>query len=672
MAQLTWKRSACPYDCPDGCGLLVETDGKNIYRVQGDPEHPVTRGFLCRKMAHYERTVHSPNRLVTPLRRVGEKGAGEFVPISWDEAVHEITARWKDLIARYGAESILPYSYAGTEHKIQFGCGEAFFNRLGATGLTRTICASAKDAGFDQIIGTTPGRNPRDLAHCDYIIIWGSNVSATWLHAQAEILEAKRRGAHVVLVETYKTPAAKLADEVLLVRPGTDACLALSMDELLRAEGKIDRDFLGRYTLGWEAFLASLADYTPARSEEVTGVSRAQMASVARGFAAAKSPVILFGAGMSRHGNGAMAVRCVTTLAAVTGAFAKPYGGIIGNISSAAACRVEMITRPDFLKAPVRSVNMAQLGAALCNLNDPPIMSLYVYSSNPACIAPDQRAILRGLAREDLFTVVHERFMTDTAKYADIVLPADTAMEHGDLAASYGSMCIQKTDPVIAPLGECKSNFETFALLGRAMGFEEPYFHQTNEELKNAVLAASTPWRDGLSAEDRARFAAGYGVLLPEPDPRSFATSSGKLEFLRADLPEPLPRYIPDPCGQGPLHLIVAPHQATLNSSFAERPELLRARGEMALLLSPGDAAARGIADGSMVEAWNDLARVRFYAKISEGVPRGTVVAEGVYGRGQSLNGLTVNALLRDALTDAGEAATLCGNSVDVAPVPER
>lgn len=669
MAELTWKRSACPYDCPDGCGLLVETDGKNIYRVQGDPEHPVTKGFLCRKMVHYERTVHNPKRLPTPLRRTGKKGEGEFVPISWEEAVDEITTRWKELIAHYGAESILPYSYAGTEHKIQYGCGEAFFNRLGATGLTRTICASAKDAGFDQIIGTTPGRNPRDLANCDYIIIWGSNVTATWIHAQAEILEAKKRGAHVVLVETYKTPAAALADEVLLVRPGTDACLALAMDRLLRDEGKIDREFLRRYALGWEEFLASLDGYTAEKAELVTAVSREQISSVARGFAAAKSPVILFGAGMSRHGNGAMAIRCVTTLAAVTGAFAKPYGGIIGNASSGGAYRGDMITRPDFQRKAVRTVNMAHLGTVLCELRDPPIMSLYVYGTNPACIAPNQSAVLKGLAREDLFTVVHERFMTDTAKYADIVLPADTAMEHGDLAASYGSLCIQKTDPVIAPLGECKSNFETFALLGRAMGFEEPYFHQTNEELKDAVLAASTPWRDALSAEDKARFAEGYAVMLPEPDPCAFATKSGKIEFLHPELPEPLPRYVPDPCGNYPLRLVVAPHQATLNSSFTERPELLKARGPLTLLVSPVDAEKRGIADGGMIVAWNDLARVQFYAKVSEGVPYGTVVAEGVFGKGQSLNGLTVNALLGEALTDGGEASTLCGNTVDIAPV---
>ena len=469
MAQTTWKRSACPYDCPDGCGLLVETDGKCVYRVKGDPDHPVTRGFVCRKMQHYERTVHSPRRIPTPLRRVGEKGKGEFVPISWEEAVDEITTRWKALIAAYGAEVILPYSYAGTEHQIQYGCGEAFFGRLGASRLERTICAKAKDAGFEQIIGATPGQNPRDLSHCDYIIIWGSNVTATWIHAHSEILAAKKNGAHVVLIDVYATPAAALADEVLLVRPGTDAFLALAMDRLLQQEGRLDRAFLDRHTLGAAEFLATLAPYTLEAAAQTTAVPKETIASVARGFAAARSPVILFGAGMSRHGNGAMTIRCVTTLAAVTGAFAKPFGGIIGNASSSAAYRDDLVTRPDFQQRRVRSINMGQIGSALTELNDPPILSLYVYSSNPASIAPNQSAVLRGLRREDLFTVVHERFLTDTAKYADIVLPADTAMEHGDLAASYGNLCIQKTDPVIAPLGESKSNFETFALLGRAM-----------------------------------------------------------------------------------------------------------------------------------------------------------------------------------------------------------
>lgn len=669
MATMEWKRAACPYDCPDCCGLLVRTDGQRIYEVKGDPEHPVTKGFLCRKMAHYERTVHHPGRLCTPLRRTGKKGAGEFVPISWEEAAAEIAGRWKDLIARYGAECILPYSYAGTEQKIQFSCGHAFFARLGATDLERTICAKAKDAGFAQIIGTTPGQNPRDLARCDYILIWGSNVTATWLHAHAEILEAKRRGAHVVLVETYATPAASLADEVVLVRPGTDAYLALAMDRVLRDEGKIDRAFLERCTVGWEAFLASLDRYTAEEAERITGVAPAQLRSVARGFAAAKSPVILFGTGMSRHGNGAMAVRCVTTLAAVTGAFSRPFGGIVGNVSSSMAYDLNLIERPDFGRPGVRSVNMNQLGSALCALRDPPIMSLYVYSSNPACIAPNQSAVLRGLEREDLFTVVHERFMTDTARYADIVLPADTAMEHADLAASYGNLCIQKSDAVIAPLGECKSNFDTFALLARAMGFEEPYFAQSGEALRQAVLARANPLRDRLSDAEKARFDAGYAVLLPQEDPCAFATKSGKLEFLQPDLDEPLPRYVSDSCGKYPLHLVVAPHRATLNSSFTERPELLKARGEMVLLLSPVDAAARGIADGAPIDVWNDLARVRFSARVTDAVPPGTVVAEGVYSPHQAPGGLTVNALLSEALTDGGRASTLCGNTVDAAAV---
>lgn len=670
MAELCWKRSACPYDCPDGCGLLVETDGTTIYRVKGDPEHPVTKGFVCRKMAHYERTVHSPQRITTPLRRAGKKGEGKFVPISWEEAVDEITARWKDIIARHGAQAILPYSYAGTEHVIQYSAGHAFFARLGATQLERTICAKAKDAGFEQIIGTTPGQNPRDLAQCDYIVIWGSNVSATWLHAHSEILQAKKRGAHVVLIETYRTSAAALADELLLVRPGTDAYLALAMDQVLFSEGLADEAFLRRCSLGWEEFRASLPSYTLEEAQRITGIAPEQLLSVARGFAAAASPVILFGTGMSRHKNGAMAVRCVTTVAAVAGAFQKPFGGIVGNVSSSGAFRGDLIERPDFQKPDVRSVNMNQLGTALCELRDPPILSLYVYSSNPACIAPNQSAVLRGLAREDLFTVVHDRFLTDTARYADIMLPADTAMEHADLAASYGNLCIQKVEAVIAPVGQSKSNFETFRLLARAMDFTEPHFSQTNEEMQRAVLEAATPWRDRLDAAAQRAFDEGRGVLLPQDDACAFATKSGKIEFLHPELPEPLPRYIPEDCGSYPLHLVVAPARETLNSSFNERPELTESRGAMTLGMSCADAAARGIADGGRIEVWNDLAKVEFFARVTDGVPEGTVVAEGVYRADQSLNGLTVNALLSEALTDGGRASTLCGNAVDVRPCP--
>ena len=669
MAERYWRRSACPYDCPDGCGLLVETDGKTVYRVQGDPEHPVTRGFLCRKMAHYERTVHSPDRITMPLRRTGPKGAGQFEPISWDEAAAEIAGRWRQLIACYGAECILPYSYAGTEHKIQFLCGHAFFSRLGASMLERTICAKAKDEGFRQIIGATPGRNPGDLANCDNIFIWGSNVTATWLHAAAAIREAKKRGARVTLIETYRTEAAALCDEVLLVRPGTDAYLALAMDRVLRDAGKIDRDFLARCSVGWEPFLASLDDYSAEEAERVTGVPAEQLRRAALGFAAALSPAILFGAGMSRHTNGAMAVRCAVTLAAVTGAFARPFGGIVGNISTAGVYRDDLISQPGFARKDVRRVNMNQLGTALNELRDPPIMSLYVYNSNPACIAPNQRAVLRGLGREDLFTVVHERFLTDTAKYADIVLPADTALEHGDLAASYGSRTVQKTAPVIAPVGESRCNFDTFALLARAMGFREPYFAQTNEEMQEAVLAAPTAALASLGAADRARFDAGYGVLLPEAAPCAFETKSGKIEFLRPDLPEPLPRYVPDRAGSGPLHLVAAPCRETLNSSFTERPELVRSRGEMALLLSPADAAARGIADGAAIAVWNDLARVECVARVTDKVPAGTAVAEGVYSPSAAPGGLTLNALMGEALTDAGRAATLCANTVDAAPL---
>lgn len=666
-----WKRTACPHDCANGCGWLVETDGEKIYRIKGDPEHPASKGLICEKTAHYEHTVHHPDRLTTPLRRVGKKGEGVFEAIRWEEAVTEITTRWKEIIARYGAEAILPYSYAGCEHKIQYAAGHVFFDRLGAAQLERTICAKAQGEGFHQIIGSTPGVNLCDLHQNDYIILWGNSVRAVSVHACKEILEAKKKGAHVVLIETYETESAELADEVLLVRPGTDAYLALAMGRIQQQEGLLDQAFLEENSIGYKEFLDTLADYSAEQAEEITGVDKEKIRSVARGFARAKAPVIRVGAGVSRHQNGAMNVRCITAFAALSGSFAKKNGGISGNISSASAYDLSLLEPSDVQKKPVRTINMNQIGSALCERENGPIMSLYVYSANPACIAPNQSKILEGLAREDLFTVVHERFLTDTAKYADIVLPADMSVEHADLAASYGNLCIQKTEAVIAPAGECKSNFDTFALLGRAMGFEEALFQMTNEQVQAAILQTVTEQRAQLAPQEQERFEQGYAVLLKQPDSCAFATKSGKIEFLRPDLPESLPRYVAVE-RKYPLHLVVAPHKATLNSSFAEREELVEKRGRMSLLVSPGDAQRRGICDGAQIDVWNDLAHVRFYAKLHSGVPEGTVVAEGVYTQAQSINGLTVNALLSEELTDSGRAATLCGNTVEMAAISEE
>lgn len=665
--QKYWKRSACPYDCPDGCGLLIETDGTRVYRVKGDPDHPITRGFTCAKMTHYEKTIHHKDRILTPLKRVGKKGSGAFVPITWEQAVKEITDTWKKIIDTEGAQAILPYSYAGTEHLVQNKSGEAFFHYMGASLLERTICSKAKSAGFDQILGSTQGRNPSILEDSDLIIIWGSNTAVTYLHAYEKIQAAKKKGARVILIETYESPTAAIADEVILVRPGSDHALALGIAQQMKQQGLVNENFLKEFSYGWEEFLVSVDSYTPDNMAPICGISPNKIKQLATLLGTAAHPVIQIGSGISRHGNGAMTIRSIIALQALNGALGDAKAGILGVLSSSRFFHTDAVTRPDFLKNPVRSINMNQIGDALCDLT-PPIRSLYVYNVNPANVAPDQAKVLRGLAREDLFTVVHERFLTDTAKYADIILPADTSVEHGDIATPYGHLCAQRTDPVIAPLGEAKCNWDTFCLLAKAMGYDDPFFQMSNAEAVSYLIEASSLLHKNWKPETKERFLNGYGVLLPTDDPHHYKTPSGKIELANDTLPpeDRLPHEKENYGGKYPIRLVTAPHIHTLNSTFLEREDLVEKRGRMQLMIHPDDARQRQIKHGDMIEAYNDLASVVFSANVTTKVKAGTAIAEGIYRSSQSENGLTVNALLSQKLTDYGRAASLNDNTIEI------
>ncbi len=673
--QKYWKKSACPYDCPDSCGLLLETDGTTVYRVKGDPDHPVTHGFICQKMQHYEKTIHHPDRILTPLRRIGDKGSGQFQAITWDEALCEIRDRWREIIRVYGSEAILPYSFAGNLHLVQNKCGDAFFHRLGASRLERTICSKAKTAGFSQMIGRTGGINPDDIRYSDLIIIWGSNLNATMLHAHAQVVEARRRGVPVILIETYRTPTAALADEVILLPPGTDGALALAMANTLKRHRLTDRAFIREHTSGWRHFASSLTRYTPQWAEKITGIPAETIERLADAYGRARAPLIIFGSGYSRQSNGALTTRCICALPALTGAFLKKGGGIIGNIATAVAFDVDMVRRPDLLKKETRAINMNQIGSALCGdqVNaageiigrlDPPVMSLYVYNSNPVDVAPAQKKVIAGLKREDLFTVVHERFMTDTARFADIILPADTSVEHYNLTTPYGNYAVSVTAPVIPPPGECKSNWDTFCLLAKKMGFRNQYFKYTNEEIVRMVAERENGIRARWTDEEKAAFDGGEAVLLHAD--YEINAPDGRIEFYSPQLEFPMPAYVPYSGGDYPLRLIVAPSVYTLNSTFTERKDLVDRRGRSVLKINPRDAYERGIADGNIIEAFNDLAAVEFFAEVTEDVLGGTVVAEGVYRLSDSMNQLTVNALLSERLTDGGRASTLCGNTVDI------
>lgn len=662
----TVKRSVCPYDCPDACGLLVEVaDGKAV-GVKGDPDHPFTRGVLCPKMAHYERTVHAPGRLTRPLLRTGPKGAGEFKPVSWDEAIKIIVDRWQKIIAEDGSEAILPCSYAGTMGLVQRNAGHAFFYRLGASRLDRTLCTPAKDYGWKAVMGGTLAPHPDEAADSDLIILWGLNALATNIHFLHAVRRAKRQGAAVWLIDTYANPTAKIADRVFLVRPGSDAALAIAMAHVLVRDGLVDRAFITRYVQGYEEYKREiLPDYTPDAASKLTGLPADVIEEMALAYGRAAAPFISVGGGLARYGNGAMTVRAIVTLPALTGAWQKRGGGVLVGVSTGSALNLSLITREDLMDERTRIININQIGDALNDLTDPPVKSLYVYHSNPAAVLPDQNRVIQGLLREDLFTVVHERFLTDTARYADIVLPATTSLEHSDIYRAYGHYCLQRAFPVIAPVGEAKSNWEVFCLLAQAMGFPDEIFRRTADELIEEMLAHPTPWLEGV---DMARLRAGLPVELPLPADYKldFKTPSGKIEIFNPREAEPLPRYLPPHGDDAPFWLMTAPSLYGLNSSFSERADLIRRRQRMNLLMNPDDAAGKGLRDGQRVIAFNRRGEVAFYLAVSPALPPGVVVAEGVWWLDYALNGRTVNALTSQRLTDRAGGSTFYDTKVDV------
>ncbi|HBA89416.1 MAG TPA: formate dehydrogenase [Geobacter sp.] len=659
------KRSVCPFDCPDTCGMLVQVEKGKAIAVQGDPLHPFSRGTLCPKMRHYEKSVHSPLRLTTPLKRTGAKGSGEFAPISWDEAIETIAGRWSSIIAEHGAEAILPYSYAGTMGIVQRNAGHPFFHRLGASRLDRTICSPAKGAGWQAVMGQTATPDPATAGTSDFLLLWGINAAATSIHFLNQAKEVRKRGGTVWLIDTYETPTASAADRTFLVRPGSDGALALGIMHVLDREGLTDLPFIEKNVLGFEELRREvLPEFTPEAVSRLTGLSPETVEEMARAYGHARAPFIRLGSGLSRYGNGAMTVRCVCCLPALVGAYGKEGGGCFPDTATGAAFPMELLLREDLIPGTPRLVNMNELGKALNALAAPPVMGLYVYHSNPAAVTPDQNAVLRGLSREDLFTVVHERFLTDTARYADIVLPATSSLEHSDIYRSYGTYCIQRAQAAIDPVGESKSNWEVFSLLAAALGFQEEIFSLTPDQMIDRLLAVPTPMRQGIDLE---AFEQGRAVQLTVAQ-AGYRTPSGKIEILNPLLSHPLPRYLPthEETGALPFRLMTAPNPYALNATFYEQEDLRRKQGGMRLKMNPAEAAARGLADGERVVAWNALGEVSFLLSATDKVPAGLVVAEGVWWLAYAPGDRSVNALTSQRLTDLGGGSTFYDNRVDV------
>ncbi|BCS87969.1 molybdopterin-containing oxidoreductase family protein [Pseudodesulfovibrio sediminis] len=661
-------KTICPYDCPTTCGLLAETSGHTITKVKGDPDDPVTHGLICHKMQRYEESIHSPERILTPLKRAGDKGAGAFTPISWDEAVDTIVTRWNRALDEYGPDSILPFYYSGVMSLIHRNCGDALFNRMGACSLIKTLCASAKGAGYKAVMGKTGCLDPRELADSDFYIVWGSNMKATRLHSMADIVKARKRGKPVVLIEACAADMASYSDQVILVTPGTDGALALAMMHVLLEEGLADTDFLRRETVGFDDFAKTLDAYTPDWAEGITGVPAQTIIELSRQYAAAKAPAIILGSGNTRYANGGMIARLLTILSTFTGAWGRPGGGLCGcSTGDGPYVDMDRITRPDLRTNTARKVNINTLASALKDAEGvTPIRCLHVYASNPVGSVADQQGIRQGLLNPDLFTVVHERFMTDTARYADIILPATFSVEQTDCYNSYGYCSFGSAHKVIPAPGECKSNWNIFCLLAKAMGYDDAHFDRTEEHLLEELLSNPMSGLQGIPKNQRETLKNGGVITTPFADHTDWKTPTGKIEIVNTALTPTMPCYQENGGGHYPLRLIAVPSTETLNSIFLERDTLVERRGEMTLAIHTEDAAQRDIADGDSILAFNDLGEVSFTARVTPLVARGAVAAVGVFDSRQSANGNLVNTLHREQLSDLGEATTLNDHTVDI------
>src|SRR6266478_2934303 len=496
-------RAACPHDCPDTCGMLVTVEDGVATKIQGDPSKPFTDGTLCTKVAYYLERTYSPDRLLYPMRRVGPKGKGQFERITWDAALDEIAARLKALAAE-NPETILPCSYAGTMGMVQYSSMDRrFFHKLGASLLDRTLCSSAGKFGLKATLGGSVGMDPERFDESKLILLWGANPIVSNLHLWSRVQEAKRRGAKVIAIDPYRSLSAEKCSQHVALLPGTDGALALGMMHVLITEGLIDRDYIERATLGFAALAESVRAYDPARVSAITGLSAEEIVNLARRYGATKASFLRLGIGLSRHDNGGATCRAIACLPALTGAYAHPAGGALLSSSRTFGLDLGALERRDLMPAPTpRTINMTRLGRALTEADmRPPVKALYVYNSNPASIAPNQELVLRGLAREDLFVVVHEQHLTDTTDYADIVLPATTSMEHVDLYKSFGHLYVQLAEPVIDPAGEARSNWHTVRLLARALGLTDPHFEKDEPALVREVLASGDPSVAGITYE---------------------------------------------------------------------------------------------------------------------------------------------------------------------------
>jgi len=680
----TVVRGACPHDCPDTCALLVTVEGGRAVEVRGAPDHPPTAGVLCTKVARYLDRTYSDQRLLHPMKRVGRKGEGRFVRIGWDEALDTIAERFKAIAASpHGPQAILPYSYAGTMGLVQSSSMDRrFFHRLGASLLDRTICATAGKAGWGAVVGASVGMDVERFVDSRLIVIWGSNPVASNLHFWMRAQEAKRRGAKLVAIDPWRSASAAKCHQHIAPLPGTDAALALGISHVLIDEGLVDRDYVDRHTLGFDALAARAAQYPPARAAAICGIAPSVIVELAREYGRTRPAAIRLNYGLQRHAGGADAVRAIACLPALVGAWRDPAGGALLSSSGTYPIDTAALERPDLIAGRPRTLNMSNLGDALLDVRDPPVDAIYVYNSNPVAIAPDANRVAAGFAREDLFCVVHEIFQTDTADYADILLPATTQLEQLDIHHSYGHLYVQLNRPAIAPLGEARPNTEVFRLLAARMGFTDPCFADSDEALARQAFRLDDPRAAGLDWETLVQ--KGFARLAVPQTYAPFAdggfpTPSGRCEFHSAALAaaghDPVPDFVPpresaanNPAlaRRYPLAFISPPARNFLNSSFANLPAFVAEEGAPRVHLHPDDAAARSLADGETVRVRNDRGSFTARLAITDGARPGVAVAPSVWWKKLAGDGANANAVTSQALTCLGAGATFYDCLVEV------
>ncbi|WP_373989398.1 molybdopterin-dependent oxidoreductase [Duganella sp. BuS-21] len=684
----TQVRAVCPLDCPDTCALLVTVEDGVATAVKGDPDHPTTAGVLCTKVSRYtERTYHE-DRLLHPLRRVGKKGEGKFERISWEEALATIAAKLKPIAAR-APEAIVPYSYCGTMGLIQ---GESmssrFFNKLGASLLDRTICATAGFTGYTYTIGATIGTDMEQFQNAKLLIIWGGNPIASNLHFWMRAQEAKRNGAKLIAIDPYRSLTAEKCHQHIALLPGTDAALALGLMHILIKEDLLDHDYIANYTLGFAELKQRAAEWTPERTAATCGITVDEVVELARlygGMAKAGEPVaIRTNYGVQRVRGGGMAVRNIACLPALVGAWRHAAGGVQLSSSGSFPTNKPWLQRTDLLKKEPRTINMTTIGDDLLRPASPAfgpaVEALIVYNSNPVAIAPDSDKVMRGFMREDLFTVVLEHFQTDTADYADIVLPATTQLEHIDAHTSYGHLYMMANNAAVAPMGEAKANTEIFRLLAAAMGFEDDCFKDSDDQLAAQAFHAQDARAIGFDW-DALKQKGWQRLNMPDAPfaQGGFPTPSGKCEFysarMAADGLDPLPSYLPpyesvasnpDLAARYPLAMISPPARNFLNSTFVNVKSLRSAEGEPHLDIHPNDSAARGIADGDMVRIFNDRGSFVAKARVTDKARAGLVVGLSVWWKKLATDGKNANQVTSQQLTDMGRAPTFYDTLVQV------